>query len=266
MAVAAIAPTVLTGGDDGSCYLADSGADADVDVDADSDADSDADADADSDTDTDTDTDIPVTTGFFRIVHLLVDVPAVNVHLNGDPSPINADPLLRGQNTDPNGLDYVPAPQATYQLDARDPYTGASELLFDFDLILGEYTTLAMIGPAGAHEDLQIVDDLSPVGAGQHRLTIVHVAPGLPPVDVMCCGVGVQWASLAYTDVSTATVNSGLQTLSFDEDGDGLSDRSFDLDLLDGGWSYFYVFPDGLGSYEGIWHERGTDTLPVLPN
>jgi len=259
--------------DDGNCYIlggdaadtdVDTDVDADTDVDVDSDTDTDADTDADADTDTDTD--IPITTGFVRLVHLLVDVPFVDIHLNGDPTPLNEDPFPLGGNTDATGLDYVPFPPALYHFDIKDNPSGATELAYDADIPLGDYKTHLFMGPSGAETELVITDDISASAPGQHRLTLIHAAPSLSAMSVSCCGLGVQWAGLSYGDVSTSVVTSGAVTLEFDDDADGLADKTFDLTLDDADWSYIYIMEVYPNAYQLLHHVQRVDNSPVLPN
>ena len=244
------------------------------------------DTDTDTDSDSDSDTDIPVTTGFARVVNLLVDhTDGVNIHLNDDPTPLNSEAFLTGSNTDATGLDYVPFPPSDYKVDFRDFTTDASALIIDpVVVVLGEYQTIVAIGSefAGANIDalygvdsFLVFDDLTTPGAGNHRVQLYLAAPGTPAVGAWM-GADAMTATgvpdtVAYGDGAgvTWTVTSGAQTLYLDVTQDGIADQSYDITLADDAWSYIYLLPDPnqvLPTGTALHHVRGVDNNPIPPN
>jgi len=247
-------------------------------------ADADTDVDVDTDTDTDSDTDLPVTTGFARMVNLLLDpVNGINIHLNADPTPLNEDPFPTGGNTDAAGLDWVPFPPSDYDVDFKNVDDDSLVLgLAAVPLALGEYKTMIALGsdnlsaafgdPSIAAQGLVILDDTSSPGAGNHRISVYHASVGAPALNVWVGADATATSTpdnIGFAEGAMWTTASGTVTLHIDFTMDEISDLSYDINTDDDAYSYVYLMPDSNQVFpvgQVIHHVNLVDNNPIDPN
>lgn len=124
-----------------------------------------------------------VPTLHIRVAHFSPDTPAVDIFLNGTRTPIQG--LAFGSISD-----WVEIPAGSYQVAAisaeRQRVIGPAT----FDLPADAWITVAAVGSLkrGTLQAATVVEDYSPLEAGQTRVNVFHGIEGVPPVDVLAGG------------------------------------------------------------------------------
>lgn len=130
---------------------------------------------------------------FFRVAHLSVDAPAVDIALSGE--------SLWQELDFPDVTDWAQLNPGSYPIRITDPANSETPLLFTTTLTIasGEWVTLVIAGYAGRDAlTLQtIVENYSTIERGEARITALHVVPDMPPVAVYADGVELA-AGLGY--------------------------------------------------------------------
>jgi hypothetical protein len=115
-----------------------------------------------------------------RVAHFSPDTPAVDIFLNGTRTPIQG--LAFGSISD-----WVEIPAGSYQVAAitaeRQRVIGPAT----FDLPADAWITVAAVGSLkrGTLQAAPVIEDYSPLEAGQARVTVFHGIEGVVPVDVL---------------------------------------------------------------------------------
>ena len=86
----------------------------------------------------------PETTGFTRLVHLVADVPEIDVFLFDDPAPLGTFPL--GGNSDAEGTGYLPFPPMDYTVRATNTSTNEELVVLETALALHVSQTKNLTG------------------------------------------------------------------------------------------------------------------------
>ena len=213
----------------------------------------------------------PETTGFTRLVHLIADVPEIDVFLFDDPAPLGTFPI--GGNSDAEGTGYLPFPPMDYTVRATNTSTGEELVLLETALAVSERKTLIFHGSVFAGQmsadlgpsSLVIDDSQDPADAGMHRLTIYHLAPGVGPLGLTDGTSTI--AGTSYLGWETLTVASGDIVIGTDMNGDGASDLEYAMNVADAGWSYAYILPSETPGEPGtmLHHVLAETNVPLLP-
>jgi len=119
-----------------------------------------------------------------RVLHASPGAPAVDVDVNGEP----AVPGLAFGVAAPADGGYLRLPSGP--VDVRIRVAGTQTAVFEQRLTLPPQATLTVaargvVGSTATPFGLAVLpDDVSPLAAGQARVTVAHLAPDVPPVDV----------------------------------------------------------------------------------
>ena len=73
---------------------------------------------------------------------------------------------------------------------------------------------------------------------------------------------------LAEAGHDVVAIDADLPPIGADVNADGVADISWDVDLVDGDWSYLYLLSDVSGQTldSALHHVRGADIVFTLPN
>ena len=115
---------------------------------------------------------------------------------------INGEPAGSGEAVSfPTLTEWIAVQAGTMTVSGAPEGDGMQDLLFPFELALeqGTWTTLAVVGsePNGTFLAQPILEDYSPIAAGNARATVFHGIEGAPPIDLTADGQVVV-SRLAY--------------------------------------------------------------------
>lgn len=143
-----------------------------------------------------------------RVLHAAPDAPAVDIYAGSSTTPLISD--LTYASAFPASGAYAVLPSGPITLAIRPAGAAASTSpVATVPLTLAPQASITvaaegLLAPGAAHPfGLQaFADDVAPLAAGRSRLTVVHLAPTTPPVDVFSGSTRVL-SGLAYGSAST---------------------------------------------------------------
>ena len=134
-------------------------------------------------------------TAMLRFAFLSPDSPPLILSINGEPA--GAGEAV----TFPMLTDWIAVPAGYMTISGAPEGEGTEDLLFPFELTLDDatWTTLAIVGsePNGTFIAQPVLEDYSPIAAGNARVTVFHGIEGAPPIDMTADGQVVV-SRLAY--------------------------------------------------------------------
>lgn len=150
-------------------------------------------------------------TAKIRIAHFSPDAPAVEIYLNGEPSGIQT--LAFG---DISG--WVELPAGSYSIAVAPIGAGIDAAAVgpaNFNLRHGSWVSVAATGSlnAGTLGADVIVEDYSPLQAGESRVTVFHGIEDAPAVDVILSDGTKLISNLSFGEYETLTVPSAIYDL-----------------------------------------------------
>ncbi|MFW6050754.1 MAG: DUF4397 domain-containing protein [Myxococcota bacterium] len=172
-----------------------------------------------------------------RVIHLSPDAPAVDVHVDDDPSAVVSELAFE------EGTEYLSVPAADYDVDVAPAGEGpgASVLAVD-DLSLAAdiHHTAVAFDELASIQALALVDELDGVAAGDIRVRAVHTASAVGEVDIWNVtdpgSPAVLYEDVAFGDVGDyLDLPAAAYSIGFDVDDDAEPDLVFDLPDLPAG-------------------------------
>lgn len=218
----------------------------------------------------------PDTFGFARVVHLIIDVPLIDMYLNDEVQPVldgTEEGFVTGANSDAS-MGYLPFLPFDYDVHvvAAGGTPGVDDLvtLEDETVEAGLYYTIVAFGSAGAVPGAPptgwVLDDDRSTAPGEARATLLHTAPGIPDADVLVDGVVV--GTLSYGTALDITALPGPQEWGLDLDFDGHTDTRYALDLADESRQNLYLLNHSTLPAPAtvlLWHRESTPNTPIEP-
>lgn len=179
-----------------------------------------------------------------RVAHMSPDAPNVDIYV-GDGDPVLTDVPFSVVS------DYLELSPGTYPVQITA--AGAPDtVVFDQELEIGsaDYTVAAAgeLAEDGADfAPLVLEDDNSNPGSHQARVTLVHLSPDAPAVDVTVSATGdAVFDGLAYRESDRVTVPANDYTLEVRGDTDrNDGDVVADFDVSLNGWTAYTAFAAG---------------------
>lgn len=174
---------------------------------------------------------------FLRTLHLSPDAPAVDVFLNGFPTPVvTALPFLSSSA-------YLGIEQGGYDIAVSATGGSPAQAVLNraLPLLEGQIVTIVAFNNLATIQALVLFDDLSDPGAGMIRVRAVHTAAGVGQVDIYEVSDPGSPTLLAEnldfgSDTGEFELASGTAyTVGLDTNNDAVAELTFAVPALDAG-------------------------------